>query len=124
MQQDQLTTPLLSSRQAARNLGALMREIGATFFPLMLSDLGIDVSNTVNAYLFSHISPEENYSAGANLTYTEQIVLVVVPATFLYMLPVILYPKPKRSSIIVTNALLFSFATGLISAVIFIFSED
>src|SRR3990167_6708383 len=86
--------------------------------PQILNDLGIDAGNTNNAYLLSHLSPTEDSQAASSIIYTTQIVMIVIPSSFLYILPVLIkYDMPHNKSAAVTAGILFAIALSLPGAI-------
>lgn len=109
-----LETPLLPVHNKQYTTWAMVTLICEWLLPQILNDLGIDAGNTNNAYLLSHLPPTEDSEAASTIIYTTQIAIVVIPSSFLYILPVLIkYYMPESKPAAVTAGVLFAFALSI-----------
>ena len=105
---------LLPTQSTEYTTWAMLALIFEWLAPQILNDLGIDAGNTNNAYLLSHLPPTEDSEAASSIIYTTQLVIVVIPSSFLYVLPVLMkHYMPEKKSAAVTAGILFAIALSL-----------
>ncbi len=110
---------------AQPSMKSIFLRIIKEFTPIALADLGVDSGNTFNAFLLSHLDPTENYSAAANIISTTQLVIVIIPSAFLYVImPTMEFRMPQNKKSVVTASMLFAILLSLPGAIASSFMGD
>lgn len=123
--------PLLSIQNTERTTWTMMAKFFAMsglifewLAPQMLNDLGIDAGNTNNAYLLSQQSPTEDSEAASSIISTTQVLIVVIPSAFLYVLPVLLEYNMPNDKAAVTAGILFAILLSLPGLILGFFTKE